>query len=283
MRPAIGLDQPEAELERGGLARAVRAEQAEAFSRRHCEVDAGDDFKRAVRLAQPARRAARSTPVGLTTRASTCSLRWKKWPAPGTTTTGSACGRAQSSTSRRGTVVVSRRGSPACRRGTGGAMKRVTPTPTSTSHSGSGAARAGPAAKRRTKTRPGHERPVLHLSGRTPSPRARRALVVHALGRADAAEIGPPRLRSPARGRRAPGSARPCCRACRRNRGCGCAISATPRRRLAGVDRPRIRSARRGRPELATRLAPHYIRSRSTTRPFCRCSSMISSMSARST
>jgi hypothetical protein len=50
--PAIGLDQPEAQAQRRGLARAVGPEQAEALARPQLEVHPGHHFEVAVALAQ---------------------------------------------------------------------------------------------------------------------------------------------------------------------------------------------------------------------------------------
>src|SRR6185503_6072713 len=78
----VGLDQAEAELERGGLARAVRAEQAEAFAGRDREIDARHHLERAVGLAQGVRgeRVWRVPyfQFAWTIRLRRCSLRWKK-------------------------------------------------------------------------------------------------------------------------------------------------------------------------------------------------------------
>src|SRR5882672_1152428 len=55
-RAPVGLDQAEAQPQRRGLARAVRAEQPEALARRDREAHARDDLLAAVGLAQPADR-----------------------------------------------------------------------------------------------------------------------------------------------------------------------------------------------------------------------------------
>src|SRR6185503_7352244 len=62
--------------------------------------------------------------------------RWKKWSAPGTTTTGRSCGRAQASTSASGTVLSSSPWITIVSAGTGGASKCFTATPTSAMRSG---------------------------------------------------------------------------------------------------------------------------------------------------
>lgn len=57
----------------------------------------GSDEDRAPSHPPPVpRRSAAQRHASTTTRFSTCSLRWKKCSAPGITTTGSSCGRAQS-------------------------------------------------------------------------------------------------------------------------------------------------------------------------------------------
>ena len=48
----VRVREAEAQAQRGGLARAVGTEKAEAFARRYVEVDAGHDFQIAVALAQ---------------------------------------------------------------------------------------------------------------------------------------------------------------------------------------------------------------------------------------
>ena len=50
----VGIGEAEAQPQRGGLARAIRAEQSEAFAARHVQVDAADDFLLAEPLSQSA-------------------------------------------------------------------------------------------------------------------------------------------------------------------------------------------------------------------------------------
>jgi hypothetical protein len=48
----VRIGEAQAEAQRGGLARAVGAEQSEAFARRDLEVDAAHDLLASVALAQ---------------------------------------------------------------------------------------------------------------------------------------------------------------------------------------------------------------------------------------
>jgi hypothetical protein len=74
----VGPDEAEAQLERGGLARAVGSEQAEALAGRDREVHAADHLQRAERLAQAARGEAAHFQLETTMPRRRCSLRWKK-------------------------------------------------------------------------------------------------------------------------------------------------------------------------------------------------------------
>ena len=200
-------------------------------------------------------------------------------------TTGSSCGRAQSSTvGERHRLVAARRGSRACPAAPAAAAKRVTATPTSTSRS------ALTRCASSTCTPAPNEKPASTSRSRLevlrrwpPGPRARRGPRRACLRSRRRRGSSAARPRSRARRRRARASAPPCCRACRR-RADADARSARCRTALPlGSRRRRTRSGRPGRRR--TRggcCAPHILR-RSTTRPCFRCSSMISSMSARST
>src|ERR1043166_8465346 len=129
----IRRDQAKAQPQRGRLAGAVGPEQTEALPGRHGEVHAAHDLQRAERLAQGANLENGHFQFEVTIVRSTCSLRWKKWSAPGTRTTGSSCGRAHSSTAASGTVSSFSPWITSVSAGTGGDSSRVTPTPTRTS------------------------------------------------------------------------------------------------------------------------------------------------------
>src|SRR5687767_10837956 len=108
------------------------------------------------------------------------------------------------------------------------------------------------------------------------------ALVVHALGLADAAEVWPPglvaELDEGARERLHDLVIERAAEQRVRMRDEGDALGRAVRLVDCAFD-----AAGRAGDELATGARPHYIRRRSTMRPFLTCSSMISSMSARST
>ena len=140
-RAAIGIDEPEAAAKRRGLARAVGAEQREAFAAPDLEGEPAHDLVRAVELAEPRDPQHDVAHAGRTCRCAggcragpsvrqrsvhapgircagpchippitdcSCGRRpWKKWPQPGNTVTGSACGRAHASTSASGTTSSS--------------------------------------------------------------------------------------------------------------------------------------------------------------------------------
>jgi hypothetical protein len=71
-------DEPEAELERSGLAGPVGPEEPEAFSGNDGEVDAAHHLQRAERLAQATRAERRHFQLARTMARRTWSLRWKK-------------------------------------------------------------------------------------------------------------------------------------------------------------------------------------------------------------
>src|SRR5258707_12631395 len=128
--------QAEAQPQRGRLAGAVRPEQAEALAALDGKIDARHHLERPVGLAQPAGRQGLYLHRALTIARRLCSLRLKKWSAPGTSTIGSSCGRAQSSTAASGTVSSRSPWITSVSAGTGGVSKFATATPTSTSLSG---------------------------------------------------------------------------------------------------------------------------------------------------
>src|SRR5690606_8759109 len=124
------------EPQRGGLAGAVGAEQSETFARTQTEVEPTDDFAVAIGFAQPGgcqRHGGVHAQWRCTICDSKCSRPWKKCSPPGTTTIGSCCGRAQSSTAASGTTSSTSPWITSVSAGTVAAGKRLTAGPTSTS------------------------------------------------------------------------------------------------------------------------------------------------------
>src|SRR6185437_103722 len=103
-RSRVGRREAEEHAQRGGLPRAVRAEEPEAFAALEVEVEPRHHGAPVVRLAQPARREDGHRIQRSTISRRTWSLRWKKCSPPGTTTTGTSRAAAQASESESGTV-----------------------------------------------------------------------------------------------------------------------------------------------------------------------------------
>src|SRR5258706_541842 len=133
----VGLDQPEAKLERRRLAGAVGAERAEAPARRDLQIDACHDLELAVAFPQALRLQRKAHRQLFRTMARRMfSRRWKKWSAPGTTMTGRSCGSAHASTAASGAVSSFSPWMSSVSAGTGGAGNLFTASPTRTMRSG---------------------------------------------------------------------------------------------------------------------------------------------------
>ena len=220
--PASGSIRPRQSLSVVVLPAPFGPEQAEALAGRDREVDAADDFRaRRTTCAARAHRQRRSfaSSTGRCVRR-TCSLRWKKWSAPGTTHHRQLLRpRPVEHRGERHGVVVLAVDHQRVRRAPAAPSRRVTAD--ADQHQPlrlRALARAAPAATA-PKEKPGeHElrrrSHVLEHGGEIVELAA--ALVVHALGLRRRRGSSAARSRSRARRRRARASAPPCCRACRR-------------------------------------------------------------------